>query len=199
MKNNRIRWFVFWPLYYFDLIRWVIKSRRLPLPFLLKRKILLYYIKNNGLEYFVETGTCYGDMLMGIKNHVKKAVSIEIDKELFLSAVNRFENDEHIEIILGDSSTMLPSIIKGIDKPTLFYLDAHYSGPGTGKGTTDTPLLSELKLLLKMDIKKHIILIDDARHLGKKDYPKFSEIKNLVNDMTDLNIYNEKDIIRIEP
>ena len=199
MKNNRIRWFVFWPLYYFDLIRWVIKSRRLPLPFLLKRRILLYYIKNNGLEYFVETGTCYGDMLMGIKNHVKKAISIEIDKKLFLSAVKRFENDEHIEIILGDSSTMLPSIIKGIDKPTLFYLDAHYSGPGTGKGTTDTPLLSELKLLLKMDIKKHIILIDDARHLGKKDYPKFSEIKNLVNDMTDLNIYNEKDIIRIEP
>jgi len=199
MKNNRIRWFIFWPLYYVDLIRWVIKSRRLPFPFLLKRRILLSYIKNNGLEYFVETGTCYGDMLMGIKNHVKKAISIEIDKKLFLSAVKRFENDEHIEIILGDSSTMLPSILKGIDKPTLFYLDAHYSGHGTGRGTTDTPLLLELKLLLKMDIKKHIILIDDARHLGKKDYPKFSEIKNLVNDMTDLNIYNEKDIIRIEP
>ena len=199
MKNNKIRWSLFGPLMFYDLIRWFFRSKGLPLPFLLKRKILLNYIRKKGLDYFIETGTCYGDMLVGIKNHVKKAISIEIDKKLFLSAVNRFENDEHIEIILGDSSTMLPSILKGIDKPTLFYLDAHYSGHGTGRGTTDTPLLLELKLLLKMDIKKHIILIDDARHLGKKDYPKFSEIKNLVNDMTDLNIYNEKDIIRIEP
>ena len=102
----------------YDFIRWLTKSRRIPLPFLLKRKILLYYIKNNNLEYFIETGTCYGDMLAGIKNHLIKAISIEIDETLFKSAEDRFKNDEHIEILLGDSSTKLPSIINVIDKPT---------------------------------------------------------------------------------
>ena len=91
--NNRVRWYLFWPLMFYDLIRWFARSKGLPLPFLLKRKILLDYIKKNGLDYFVETGTCYGDMLAGIKNHVKRAISIEVDEALFLTAQNRFKND----------------------------------------------------------------------------------------------------------
>jgi len=198
MKNNKIRWSLFGPLMFYDLIRWLFRSKGLPLPFLLKRKILLNYIKKKRLDNFIETGTCYGDMLAGIKNHVEKAVSVEIDENLYQAAQNRFINDEHVKIILGDSADILPAIVKEIDKPTLFYLDAHYSGSGTGRGKTDTPLLSELKLLSKMNIKNHIILIDDARHLGNNGYPTFFEIKELF-DLKEVSIHNKKDIIRIEP
>ena len=198
MKNNKMRWSLFWPLMFYDLIRWLFRSKGLPLPFLLKRKILLNYIKKKRLDNFIETGTCYGDMLAGIKNHVEKAVSVEIDENLYQAAQNRFINDEHVKIILGDSADILPAIVKEIDKPTLFYLDAHYSGSGTGRGKTDTPLLSELKLLSKMNIKNHIILIDDARHLGNNGYPTFFEIKELF-DLKEVSIHNKKDIIRIEP
>ena len=199
MKNNKIRWRFFWVLMLFDLVRWIVRSRSLPLPFLLKRRILINYIKENDIEYFVETGTCYGDMLAGIKNHVTKAISIEIDESLFTIVKDRFSNDSHIEIVLGDSSKKLPSIIEAIDKSTLFYLDAHHSGSGTGRGVNDTPLLSELKLFLTMNIKNHIILIDDARHLGNKDYPTFSEIKKLFSGIEGINIVNNNDIIRIKP
>ena len=198
LKNSYYRWVIFWPLMLYDLIRWIINHRQIPLPFLLKRHILLSYIKNNNLDYFIETGTCYGDMLAGIKNHVEKAVSVEIDENLHHAAQNRFINDEHVKIILGDSADILPAIVKEIDKPTLFYLDAHYSGSVTGRGKTDTPLLSELKLLSKMNMKNHVILIDDARHLGKNGYPTFFEIKELF-DLKEVSIRNKKDIIRIEP
>ena len=71
--------------------------------------------------YIIKLLTNYGDMLVGIKNHIEKAVSIEIDEALLLAAKDRFKSDEHIEVILCDSSTELASIIKGINKPILFF------------------------------------------------------------------------------
>ena len=108
------------------------------------------------------------------------------------------KNDENVKILLGDSSRILPSIITEIDKPTLFYLDAHYSGPGTGRTTVDSPLLLELKELLKLNIENYVILIDDVRHLGEKDYPTFSEIKKIIAENVNLKINSKQDIIRIE-
>ena len=199
MKNNTIRWFLFWPIMLFDLLRWTINLRSYPLPYLLKRRIIIKYIKNNNIDYFVETGTCYGDMLEGVKKHVQKAMSIEIDELLFYNAKKRFINDNHVKIILGDSSNMLPEILSQIDKPTLFYLDAHYSGKGTGRGKKETPLLTELRLLLNNDMQGNIILIDDARHLGKNNYPQYSKIREMVIELTNMTINNQDDIISIEP
>ena len=180
----------------YDLIRWLVKSRRLPLPFLLKRKILLGYIKKYKLKTFMETGTCYGDMLAGLKNYVEQAISIEIDETLYQNAQNRFHNCDNVKIIFGDSAKILPSLLDNLDAPTLFYLDAHYSGPGTGMGDVEAPLLNELKTLLNTDIKNHIILIDDARHLGSNNYPTLEEIKNLFKQ-TALVVRNDHDIVRI--
>ena len=181
----------------YNFLKWIIKSRKAPLPYLLKRKILIDYINKYNLVYFVETGTCFGDMLNGVKDSVKKSYSIEIDKTLYKCAIQRFKNDKSVSCKHGDSAIELEEIIKNVDKPTLFYLDAHYSGQGTGRGESDTPLLRELELLLNLEFENHVILIDDARHLGLGDYPHLSKISDLVKKISNLNIYNKDDIIRI--
>lgn len=199
MKNNRFRWFLFWPIMFFQFIRWYFKSNKLPLPYIYKRKILLSYVKKYNLSCFIETGTCLGDMLYGISNYVEIAYSIEIDNNLYNNVKNRFVKNKHINLILGDSSIHLPLLIKQIRQPVLLYLDAHYSGKGTGKGKIETPLMIELNELFDNPPKDYVVIIDDARHCGKPGYPSYIDIVNLVNKKTNMKISNRDDFIRIEP
>ena len=63
-----------------------------------------------------------------------------------------------------DSIVFLEKILKNIDEPTIFWLDAHpYSG------IADTPLAQELNLLKSLKVP-FTILIDDARILGKNKW-----------------------------
>ena len=48
-------------------------------------------------------------------------------------------------------------------------------------------------------MQDNIILIDDARHLGKNNYPQYSKIKKMVIELTTMTINNQNDIISIEP
>ncbi|NEQ11698.1 MAG: hypothetical protein F6K37_39250, partial [Moorea sp. SIO4E2] len=48
-----------------------------------------------------------------------------------------------------------------LNSPAFFWLDGHYSGPGTGGESNECPLLLELKPALA--ISGSVIMIDDAR------------------------------------
>ena len=76
----------------------------------------------------------------------------------------------------------MPKVLKDINKPCLFWLDAHYSGGSTAKGQTNTPVIDELECILNhKNGNEHVILIDDARlFVPENDYPAVEEIKNLV-------------------
>ena len=69
-----------------------------------------------------------------IKDNFEHIVSIELDKELYENAAKFFRKDKHIEIIQGDSSKVLPEILKNINQRCLFWLDGHFSGGITAKG-----------------------------------------------------------------
>ncbi|MBI2810892.1 MAG: hypothetical protein HYX67_08705, partial [Candidatus Melainabacteria bacterium] len=66
-----------------------------------------------------------------------------------------------------------------IDAPATFWLDGHYSGPGTAMGNSNTPLLEELKHIAQHPIKTHTLLIDDIRLLGAQemDFITLEELK----------------------
>lgn len=139
---------------------------------------ILSYKKRFNPRIFIETGTYKGEMLDSMNGKFEKMYSIELGEELYKKAKEKYKNNKNITLLQGDSSAILPILMKKIKEPALFWLDAHYSGGETVRGNLDTPIEKELKSILNHPIKTHVILIDDARDfIGKNDYPTAEKIK----------------------
>ncbi len=110
---------------------------------------------------FVETGTYYGTTASWAAQHFRKIITIEVDPEISRETAKRLQTTPNIEFLVGNSGALLPQVIEKLGEPALFWLDGHYSGPGTGGEGFECPLMDELAALTKA--KDPIILIDDAR------------------------------------
>jgi len=155
------------------------------------------YIKKFSPEIFVETGTYKGKMVYAVQPYVKEIYSIELDKNHYQNACCRFVGFTNIHIIQGQSGEILPTILENIDKPCLFWLDAHYSGGSTAKADIETPIMQELKCILNHPrAKEHVVLIDDARcFTGENDYPTVESLKQFVMNIHPSWIFEVKDDI----
>jgi len=181
--------------------KWIKSGKPPPVLHFYKRKIVKYYARKFSPEIFIETGTYIGDMIQAVKKNFIQVYSIELNEALYRKARKKFENNNNISIIYGDSTVQLKKILPKITKPCLFWLDAHYSGEGTAKGDLETPIMEEMYLILNHSKLKHIILIDDANmFVGKNDYPSIEKVKNLVSKYhKDWLFIIKDDIIRIHP
>ena len=168
-------------------------------PHILKQRIVKEYADRYSIRTFVETGTYLGDMVAATRGKFDKIVSIELDVTLWKTAKEKFASYEHISILQGDSSTILPSVVASISEPCLFWLDAHYSGGTTARGETETPIMKELHTVLDREGAGDVILVDDARlFVGKDDYPTVEQVRNLVAETRpDMSLESKDDIIRI--
>jgi hypothetical protein len=125
------------------------------------------------MDILVETGTFRGDMIAATKDRFTKIYSIELSGLLANNARSRFGSDTNVEIIQGDSAVVLPSILSKVEQPAIFWLDGHYSGGQTGRGNSETPILSEIESIHKLRQKQDIIVVDDCRAFGsERDYPQ---------------------------
>lgn len=117
---------------------------------------------------FVETGTLWGDgVALAIECGFQKIISIEIDSKLVNHSISRFEeqiNSGQVLIVQGDTVEVFEDIIKSIDNPTTFWLDAHWDGGVLG--TYKCPLPAELEMIATMTRCDHTLLIDDRRLFG---------------------------------
>jgi hypothetical protein len=114
-------------------------------------------------EIFIETGSYLGDGIQrALDARYRQIHSIELSPELFLQCVNRF-NDPNVHLYQGNSISVLPMILDGLQTYATFWLDAHYSGGITAQGNENSPILSELEIIKNHRIKEHTILIDDLR------------------------------------
>ena len=146
---------------------------------------ILSYAGQYGCKNFVETGTGGGDTLDAVYPYFERCYSVELGDELYRNAKVRFNNAPTVELFHGDSGEVLPlmSIMKGT---TLFFLDAHYSGLGTQKGSKETPILAETRSLLGSGKFNHVILIDDYKDfVNNPEYPKPDELQKFVNSLQD--------------
>ena len=120
----------------------------------------------NDFPTFIETGTYRGDT-SGMAMHLFEDVfTIEVDTNLYNGAVNRFKNT-NVSVLKGDSIEVLGTLLPSLQSKIIFWLDGHNSGPGTGVGKVDFPILEELIQIdnnLKCD--DAILMIDDIRLLG---------------------------------
>lgn len=185
----------------FSYINWLIKGKPVPPPNFIKEKIIKKYALRFSPKVFIETGTYYGDKVNALRYLFPRIISIELDKELYKKAKKRFKDYSNIEIIQGDSSEILPKILPSICETILFWLDGHYSGLGTARGSKNTPILNELKAIFNNHPKGNVILIDDARlFVGKNDYPTVDKLINYLrkNNNLKFNYKIENDIIIIQ-
>lgn len=106
--------------------------------------------------------------------------SIELDKDLHAAAAQRFREYPHVSMVHGDSATALPEILRAEPQPILYWLDGHWSGGKTARGSLDTPVFTELTDILVRGNADDVILIDDARLFGRGDYPTFATVEAMI-------------------
>lgn len=120
---------------------------------------------------FVETGSIQGDGVQkALDAGFEEVYSIELAPHLYEHCCERFKNNPHVHLFLGDSSEGLKVILKKINEPVTFWLDGHYSWGETARGESNTPLLKELEIIANQPIKTHTILIDDVRCFGTTEF-----------------------------
>lgn len=130
---------------------------------------------------FVETGTYTGEMVWAQRKNFDLIHSVELHNAFYKKAVRKFHDFRHIHIHHGDSADVLKKLITDLP-PALFWLDAHYSGGQTAKGSKETPIREELEIILASG-QPHGILIDDARCFGSyTDFPTPEELMELIGD-----------------
>lgn len=183
------------------LYEWERRKEPVPGPNSFKASVVGEYGKKYGYEILIETGTFRGTMINAQKNNFKKILSIEIDKTFHSEAIENFKAFPHIHFHLGDSGKLLKEIMQDIDKPTLFWLDAHYNGKSSEKLEKECPIYEEIDAVFAAKKFKHVMLIDDARlFVGEKDYPTIKELSDYIAQKdSSYKVEVKNDIIRVEP
>jgi hypothetical protein len=140
---------------------------------------------------FVETGTSHGETTAWAAGHFDRVKTVEPYRPLFEAAVRRFAGSSNVEVIFGRSINALPTILTSLGGRALFWLDAHWSGEGTGGEDDECPLLAELDIILRHR-KDHILLVDDARFFlappntphDPEKWPDFETITRTVRNLS---------------
>lgn len=162
-----------------------------------KQRTLDYYKGKFNLKTLVETGTYKGDMVEAMRGKFEKIYSIELGENLCKDAQERFRNNADIEILCGNSEKVLSDLVPKLNKPTLFWLDAHFSRGITAKADLDTPIVKELEIIFRNKINGWVILIDDAVLFnGTNDYPAIEKVQKMAND-NNMVCEVKNDIMRI--
>jgi hypothetical protein len=174
------RWSVSPPLIRFTRARitlqWWLAGKPVPAPNVVKQRTVIGYQKRYRLSTFIETGTYTGEMVHALIGHADRIISIEVAPHLHAKVVQRFAGQPHVQLLLGDSAGLFPTLLASLKEPALFWLDGHFMGGESGRGDEDTPIKIEMAALLDHPVQGHVALIDDARLFdGTGGYPRLED------------------------
>ena len=117
----------------------------------------------------METGTNVGRSVKQALNAGFKTIhSIEISNKIAHWTTQTFKNHSNVHIWQGDSGSILYDVIKDIDAPITFWLDA---SDGTQELKAENiPIMRELEAIKRHHIKNHTLLIDDVGCAGTRAF-----------------------------
>jgi hypothetical protein len=186
--------------HYPDYWYWILRGKPPRSPHLLKQKTVQEYGEKFGLRILIETGTYYGEMVSAMKTRFDAIYSIEQNPELAARAAKEFAKYPRIRIIQGDSQTALPNLLKSLDQPALFWLDAGYYGWSGLQGDKQR-LGVELDAILHHPVRGHVIVMDDAHGLnGENGALTIEEVtRSIHTEFPDRQVQVAFDILRITP
>lgn len=131
-------------------------------------RYLMYTHAPIDYKYFIETGTNSAYTTLTMAPYFEKVYTIELSDDYYQRNVKNYANTyPNVHFLKGDSSVVLNDILPGIDHPSIFFLDGHWSSGDTAKGSKDCPLIEEVDAIQRLMKHPAIIIIDDYRLFGK--------------------------------
>lgn len=143
-----------------------------------------------GFANFIETGTLFGHTTLHASYWFGQVHTIELSPELHALATRTLAHRDNIRCHHGNSGAVLPGLIPQLQGPSLFFLDAHWSGDSSvdwqqsawGGYPVDTariddadlseanrqvPLMQELEEIGTAHTARALVLIDDWEAVGQ--------------------------------
>ncbi len=144
-----------------------------------------------GIRHFVESGTLFGHTALYASYWVDQVITIELSRALHAEARDALAHRPNLRCLWGDSAQVLPELVGDLPGPTLFFLDAHWSGDrgvdwdasrwggypadtasrqatGLDETSRQVPLRIELETIAARHAGKAAVLIDDWESVGQK-------------------------------
>lgn len=132
------------------------------------REDALRFKDEYSLHVAIETGTYKGNTAEWLAEHFEQVYTLEAFESRYHKTKERIGHIPNLHMVLGDSRTALMPILRTLNEPVLFYLDAHWIGDAQHAYQIgdECPLREELEAVLRHEAEigqQHVILIDDAR------------------------------------
>lgn len=183
LRRGRLVSAVLRPVWDRRLIRqWWKDGRPNPPPHAIKLAAIQYIGDKVSARNLVETGAYLGDTIRALQGRYAALYSIELADVFALPLQEEFAHDPTIHIVLGDSSEKLSEVVTRLDAPTVFWLDAHYSG-GETKGHGLVPIFAEIRTISELCGYSHAILIDDMIDFkGGDGYPTVAALSDFLEE-----------------
>ena len=142
---------------------WKLRNFDPPSPQHVKTRILSSHSLENA--FWIETGTYLGDTTLSLSKIAKSVISIEPQIDLSRFAEKRLKRHKNIKVLNSTSEECIAGILDNLSGPACFWLDGHYSGDVTYKGSVVSPILEELTAVSTYVNKDNpvIVFIDDFR------------------------------------
>jgi hypothetical protein len=138
-----------------------------------------------GLRVAIETGTNLGESTAALNEMVDRVWTVELSPKYVEWARARHAGTPAITILEGDSAAVLAGLAPRIDRPALYWLDAHWCAGDSAGYEAQCPLLAEIDALdTSPAAAGSAILIDDASFFlacpypdyRRRDWPTFLEV-----------------------
>ena len=117
-------------------------------------------IKEYSVQSLVETGTLHGDTTVAMAQWGLPVCTIEIIEEQFDAVGGLLSRFSNVNQYLGSSPVVLDEILPGLERPILFFLDAHWY--------EYNPLKDELKTIGK-HAPNSLVVIHDFEVPGRPE------------------------------
>jgi hypothetical protein len=170
------------------------------------KNYIIETIKLNNFYSFVETGTWKGETSVWASTIFKNVYTIEAYKPIYDKTISKHGKISNIAFYYGNSKTILTEIIAKLTEPSIFWLDAHFSGEDTFGNNEKCPLMTEIAIINSSKYE-NIILIDDFRMFqspqtindGIEEWPNIIDLFNELNKIPNRYIIILEDIIFCVP
>ena len=146
---------------------------------------------DSGFTNFIETGTLFGHTTLHASYWFDRVFTIELSQDLHAQAQRHLAHRRNVTCLQGNSGDRLPEVIAQLKGPSMFFLDAHWSGdnsvdwenskfggypvetarlddPTLSEGERQVPLLHELEAIAADHTDAAMVLIDDWQNPGLK-------------------------------
>lgn len=116
-------------------------------------------VRAHGIRTIVESGTFRGATAAALGDLGLPVHTIEIDRDCYQHASAALAERKNVTVHHGCSAEVLPRLLEAIERPALFYLDAHWND--------DWPLLTELGAIARHGLSDAVIVFHDVQVPGQ--------------------------------